>query len=145
MIKVTQRATYAEAKEICDTEYDGLASITTDEDIEKAIYAMDGDEAAWIGLRSTKEIGWFELEEENNKCPDVHSGACVDFWVIGHPRCVIDEEGRTEYEEGYSGDGYSFVAFSDGKVDNDKPGTTLRPFLCNYIAEAAEFETTEFS
>eukprot|EP01084_Bolivina_argentea_P159803 278310_1 len=114
--------TYQNAQQFCESVGGNLAPIISEEDRDNVMNMIE-DDSIWIGLYSTRKIGWFLFEDETVECPNIFSGACVNFWRSGHPRCIEKNKG------------YKCTSFypADDAVDNDVSCDHEKPFLCFWV------------
>eukprot|EP01084_Bolivina_argentea_P267171 453451_1 len=123
-IYVSEPLSYDDSESYCQANYGtDLATIITNEDRWSAIEIVNGDtNTIWTGLRNTQKAGWWEFIEPNIECPSVLTGACVEFWRNGKPRCHKDGEDGFECTVFYANQNY---------IDNNINCNAKRPFLCN--------------
>eukprot|EP01084_Bolivina_argentea_P211412 359642_1 len=128
---------YNDAETFCQSNYNtNLATIITEQDRLNAIEAVNDDSAlVWNGLKNSHKSGWWKFSEPNIECPNKFSGACVDFWVNGKPRCHKTNEPNHGFQC------TEFYVF-DNMIDNNIDCQQVLPFLCNnYKQNNYSFET----
>eukprot|EP01083_Nonionella_stella_P166977 559911_1 len=123
--EVTAR-TWNESKIFCDTHYDGLATILTEEDLNSAAYSIPyliGHliTTSWIGFIDFNNEGDWQWVDGTTCSFNASNGGhhCSDLWGIGEPN------------NHYDGEDCGALWYKDKWTINDATCDFQSPFLCN--------------